>query len=316
MGKINSKSTKQEIMDEVIRLQDELKELRKAKTTVADTQAVKVKEEKLEKAQKIIDMNILNPEIIKQFNDVKFAIEEAKKELADIQEVTDALIDAEAIIMAKDNILKEKEKIELDKIEELKTEISNITEDKKQKISDLEKEYADKKTNLEKERKREAEEFDYDLARARKIDNDNWEEEKTARLKVITTREDEVAKREKKMTEQEAEVKELKEKVEGIKELVEKAKEEAFDKAKKKFDKEKAIETNSIKKNAEWEIKVANIEKDRAIEDLAKSQLEIERLQQKLEEAYNSMNTLATTTVKSTGGVKVLEVGHNHNKEK
>ncbi|ONI43878.1 hypothetical protein AN641_08925 [Candidatus Epulonipiscioides gigas] len=315
MGKINLKSTKQEIMDEVIRLQDELKELRKAKTTVSDTQAVKVKEEKLEKAQKIIDMNILNPEIIKQFNDVNFAIEEAKKELADIQEVTDALIDAEAIIMAKDNILKEKEKIELDKIEELKTEISNITEDKKQKITDLEKEYADKKTNLEKERKREAEEFNYNLDRARKIDNDNWEEEKTARLKVITTREDEVAKREQKMTEQETEVKELKEKVEGIKELVEKAKEEAFDKAKKKFDKEKAIETNSIKKNAEWEIKVANIEKDRAIEDLAKSQLEIERLQQKLEEAYNSMNTLATTTVKSTGGVKVLEVGHN-NKEK
>ncbi|OON99099.1 MAG: hypothetical protein ATN35_02220 [Epulopiscium sp. Nele67-Bin004] len=316
MATVTLKSTKQQIMDEVIKLQDELKQARESKVTVSELKNTKAKEEKLEKAQELIDMNILNPEIVKQFNDVKFAIEEAKKELAEIQEVTQAIIDTEAVVMAKDNIIAEKEKAETDKLEQLKKDMETLTTEKQQKITDLEQEYDDKKTALEKERKRESEEFQYNLKRNRRLDDDKWEEEKTAREKVISTREEELTEREKKMTESETEVAELKQKVEGIKELVEKAKEEAQTEAKKSYDKEKAIETNSIKKNAEWEIKVAKMEQERAAEDLAKAQAEIVKLQEKLEAAYNSMNALATTTVQSTGGVKVLDVGRTTETQK
>ncbi|ONI38453.1 hypothetical protein AN639_07695 [Candidatus Epulonipiscium fishelsonii] len=316
MSKVTLKSTKQEIMDEVVKLQEQLKEARASKVTVSDVKTTKEKEEKVKKAQEIIDMNILNPEIIKQFNDVKFAIEEAKKDLAEIQEVTDAIIDAEAVIMAKNNIIADKEKQEVEKIEQLKKETEVIINDKTKKVSDLEQEYADKKTTLEKERKREAEEFDYTLKRSRRLDNDKWEEEKAARLKEITDREDALSKREEEMTKKETEFKEFKEKVEGIKDLVKQAKEDGQAEAKKSFDKEKAIEINSIKKNAEWEIKLAKMEQERNLEDLMRAQEQIESLQQKLEAAYNSMNALATTTVQSTGGVKVLDVGRNSEPQK
>ncbi|ONI39881.1 hypothetical protein AN640_00325 [Candidatus Epulonipiscium fishelsonii] len=261
-------------------------------------------------------MNILNPEIIKQFNDVKFAIEEAKKDLEEIQEVTNAIIDAEAVIMAKDNIIAKREKQEIEKLEELQEDTKNIIQARNQKLLELEQEYTDKKIALEKERKREFEEFDYTLKRSRRLDNDKWEEEKSTRLKEITNRENELTKREEEMTKKETEFKELKEKVEGIKDLVEKEKEAAYIEAKKSFDKEKAIETNSIKKNAEWEIKVAKMEQERTMEDFMRAQEQIENLQEKLEAAYNSMNALATTTVQSTGGLKVLDVGRNSETQK
>ncbi|OOB76848.1 MAG: hypothetical protein BEN19_03765 [Epulopiscium sp. Nuni2H_MBin003] len=81
MSNVTLKSTKQQIMEEVIKLQIELKQVRESKLTVSEMQTSKIKEEKLEKAQELIDMNILNPDVIKQFNDVKFAIDEAKKDL-------------------------------------------------------------------------------------------------------------------------------------------------------------------------------------------------------------------------------------------
>ena len=60
-------------------------------------------------------------------------------------------------------------------------------------------------------------------------------------------------------------------------------------------------------KDAEWKEKLANLEKERAIEDLAKANLKIQELEAKLADAYNSMTTLATTTVQSNGGVKILD---------
>lgn len=309
MSKVSDKSTKAQILEEVARLESELKAARESKVTVADQEVAKVKETKITSAKAVIDMGILNPEIVKQFNDVNFAIEEAKKQLATIQEVKEAIIDAEAVIMAKDALLAKRDKELQEKIDIAKIEAEDIIAKKEAKVAELEAQYADLKVSLEKERKRESEEYAYNLKRDRKIEDDKWADVKANREKALSERETVVSLREEKVSETEADYLDLQLKVEGIPLLISEAKEVGKTEAEKQLAKEKAIEVNAVKKNAEWEIKVATMEKERAVEDLAKANDRIASLEAKLEAAYASMNTLATTTVQSTGGVKILETG-------
>lgn len=309
MSKVSMKSTKQEILDVVANLEAELKEARASKVTVADTQAAKVKEDKIKSAAKVIDMGILNPEIIKQFEDVTFAIEEATKQLAEIQGVEKAIIDAEAIVMAKDAIIAKRIADEEVKLAEIEAKAKEIIANRERDIAEKKAYYEELSADLKKAREREIEEYKYNKARDRKIEDDKWEDEKALRLKAITDKEAELDARQDAIYDAEVELKELRNAVDTLPDLVLKAKEEGKTEAEKQLAKEKAIETNAIKKNAEWEIKMANMEKDRAVEDLAKAQDKIAQLEAKLEAAYTSMNTLATTTVQSNGGVKVLEVG-------
>ncbi|OON95453.1 MAG: hypothetical protein ATN31_10965 [Candidatus Epulonipiscioides saccharophilum] len=307
MKEVTLRSTKQQIMDVLIELQEELKKEREAKLTIKDISDKMIKEEKLRNAQKILDLDILKPEIQEQFNDLKFAMEEAKSKLASIQGVTDILIDSEAIIMAKNKIIKDLEIDELNLRESIEKNISKLNQEYEDKKAKLESEYIIKKNKLETELRHEMDNYNYETSRSRKIDNDQWQEQKDAREKALAQKEDLVLERENKIQEREEEIVQLKLKVDSIPELVANSKQEGYKEASKKFDKEKAAEIAVIKSNTDWEIKVAFLERQQAIEDLVKAHNEIEKLQTKLEAAYHSMNTLATITVQSTGGLKIID---------
>lgn len=309
MSKVTMKSTKEQIMNEVVRLEAELKAQREASKTVTTIKAEKETAERSNNAKAVIGMNILNDTIVKGYNDVMFAIENARKELAEIQGVQEAIIDAEAVIMAKDALIADRESKEVIRIAELKAEAEKIIAEKEARIKELNQQYLDEKAALEKERKREAEEFAYKQKRERQIDNDKWADEKAAREKELAEKEEGVIEREIAVADKERELIELTSKVQEIPTLVAAAKEEGKAEAEKQLAKEKAIEVNAVKKNSEWEIKMANMERDRAKEDLDKANEKIATLEAKLAAAYESMNTLATTTVQSTGGVKILETG-------
>lgn len=309
MSKITTKSTKAEMMAEIERLTGELTAKRTETKTVVQAQEEKRIATVKESAKKTIELNILAPEIIKGYNDVQEAVELAKKELAEIQEVKEAIIDTEAVIMAKENLLSAKEATAQEELLKIKAETDGLIAKAKERIAQLEIDFDEKKAQLEKERKREAEDFAYNQKRERKIEDDKWADIKADRERKVADRETAVTERELALSAREAEIQELEIKVAGIPDAISQAKADAYAEAKKSFDKEKAIETNAVKKNAEWEIKMANMEKDRAIEDLATANAKIASLESKLEAAYASMNTLATTTVQSTGGVKILETG-------
>lgn len=307
MKEVTLRSTKQQIMDVVIELQEELKKEREAKLTVKDISEKMIKEEKLRNAQKILDIDILKPEIKEQFNDLKFAMEEAKNKLASIQGVTEVLIDSEAIIMAKNKILQNLELDELILRERIEKNTAKLNQEYEDKQARLEAEYISKKNKLETDLRHEMENYNYDISRNRKLDNDQWLEQKEAREKALAQKEDLILERENKIQEREEEIVQLKLKVDSIPELVANSKQEGYKEASKKFDKEKAAEISVIKSNADWEIKVAFLERQQAVEDLVKAHAEIEKLQAKLDAAFHSMNTLATITVQSTGGLKIID---------
>ncbi|WP_305768175.1 hypothetical protein [Candidatus Epulonipiscium viviparus] len=312
MRDISLKSTKKQLMEEVIRLR---KTIENTDPTMAQVHEKKIKKTRLESAQSLIDMNIINPEIVKQFDDLKFAIEEAKNKLAAMCEVENVLIEAETVIIARDNLIAAREKEEIKKLEDLKVAIDQLSMQRELKLTRLEEEYIERKEQLEKERKHDIQEFAYELSRKRKLESDAWADEQTLREKAFVAKKVEFEERENKIAAKEAEFAELVAKVEGIDALIKAAKKEAQEAAIVKFDKEKLVEIDSIKKNADWEVKVAFLERTQAVEDLNKANAKIKILEAKLESAYKSMSDLAATTVQSAGAIKVLDVAGNKNEK-
>uniref|UniRef100_UPI00016BFB6F hypothetical protein n=1 Tax=Candidatus Epulonipiscium viviparus TaxID=420336 RepID=UPI00016BFB6F len=171
MRDISLKSTKKQLMEEVIRLR---KTIENTDPTMAQVHEKKAKKTRLENAQSLIDMNIINPEIVKQFDDLKFAIEEAKIKLAAMCEVENVLIEAETVIIARDNLIVAREKEEIKKLEDLKVAIDQLSMQRELKLTRLEEEYIERKEQLEKERKHDIQEFAYELSRKRKLESDAW----------------------------------------------------------------------------------------------------------------------------------------------
>lgn len=82
-----------------------------------------------------------------------------------------------------------------------------------QKITQLEIDYKERKTELDKQRKREEEEYTYNLNQARKIDKDKYEQQKQASLEEIAIKKQELEIREKDILSKEQEFIALQQKV-------------------------------------------------------------------------------------------------------
>lgn len=309
MAKVTMKSTKEVMMNEIERLTAEIAAAKAGSETVVEVQEAKRVSAVKDSAKKIVDMEILAPSIVAGYNDVQEAIAIAVKELEEITGIKDAIINLEAVLLAGEKLSAEQKEALTAQNTALRAEAELIIAEKEANVKRLEQDYADRKAALEKERKREQEEYAYTRDRNRQKEEDEWEDLKATREKELKVKEQFVAQKIAEIEAKEENIAELQLKVNSIPDLTDEAYNRAYEEAKKSFDREKAIEVNAVKKNSDWEIKVAKMEKDRAVEDLTKANEKIANLEAKLEAAYASMNTLATTTVQSTGGVKILETG-------
>lgn len=315
---INSKSTKTEILEAYMSMKEKLDTLESMKDdpmkTLAKGEAARV----ANSAKSIIEKDILNPEIVQSYMDLQKEIENKKETLKQL-----FAIEAEANSMvAIINANKEKE-VELknryneksaeleaefsSKKEKLNEEIILLEERRKEALKNIE---TDNQTYMEKvmiDREREEEEYIYNLKRNRKKENDAWEDQKVAREKILTDREVAVLARETAMDEKEEYVASLERKVSEISTLVDLAREEGMKKGKADAEKSHAFETRTINTKNEYEQNAMKDKVARLEADLEKEREAKEIIQDKLDSAYAQMRELASETVKSTGGVKILD---------
>lgn len=315
---INAKSTKTEVFEAYNELKAKLDELNAMKDDPMAEAAKAERERVFESAEKIVETGILNTEIVKQYSDLKQAIADKQKmlkELYNIEAEANSMValinahkDKEIELKAKYDALKAELDAELaEKKATMQTQIDELVKLKNDELAARRKENDELKKALAVERQREEEEYTYNLKRIRKQDNDSWNDEKTTREKQLSDKETAVLARETAIADKEKYVAELEVKVNAIPAAIELAKEEGMKKGKAEADKSWSFEKRNIEMKNTYEQKaladqVARLEKDLQTEREAKK-----ILQDKLDSAYAQMKELASETVKSSGGVKILD---------
>lgn len=290
MGKITEKSTKAQIMDAYTQALAELEKLKAMSDSPVENAKKEALEASMQNAEVAASNEVFSDTIVKQYNDLKIAIDEYQKELEGLYGIKAeadglaAAINAHRAKVAEMNDEYKQKKADLD------AELAQKTAEVEEKIADLEKsvqkakkqadeEVKEYNTDINKKRNREKDEYDYNLKMDRKADADTWAEEKEKREAEIQAKDDAVTERE-----------------EAI------AAKEAKAKADKSFAFEKrALESD--KKHAEEmaDAKIKNLESQ--VEALTQSNAE---LSNKLDAAYAQMKDMATATVQAGATVKVV----------
>ena len=320
MAEVTMKSTKQQIFDAYQEALKKSQEMDALKESPADKIEKERKEAVVANADKAVDSNIFNEEITKQYQDLKEAIAMKKAELKDLYNIEAQAASLAAII----NAAKEK-KYQLD--EEYKANKALQEEERKKAVEEKEQELEELQASIEtvkeqiqvvrkeeiskvnKERKREEEEYAYKLQRERKKENDAWEDEKATREKEVAIKE---ANAEAMLAEAESKVEELqtlKEKVDQIPTLIAEAEARGQEAGEKAAGKEYGYKKTMYEKEKEYEIAKLQDQVDRLTEAKEDAETKAWQLQEKLDEAYAKMNTLASDTVKANGAVKIVSSG-------
>lgn len=314
---ITMKSTKTEIMEAYMAAKKKLDEQDAMKD---DPVAEKLKAKNAEiiaSADETAKQSIFAPEILEKYNNLCAAITMKEKELQDLYGIEAKANSMIALVNAyKDKELEIKETLKNKKDEadaeyeakkaEIEAEIAELKNKKESILKSIDEESKVLVEELKKTRKREEEEYTYNLNRERKIAEDKWTDEKAVREKALDDREEELNEREAAITGKEDYMEELKQKVEGIPALVEQATADGIKKGKADADKSNAFEVRAINTKNEYEQKALNDTISRLESDLAAKKEENAMLHEKLDAAYAQMKELAAETVKSTGGVKIL----------
>lgn len=314
MSKVTEKNTKKEILEALRATEAELKAAREATTTTADKVETKRKEAVKETAKQVAEEEILNPVVIEKYKSLKEANEMLEKELEETHEIKKTVDTLEALYVVhakKEAELKDEYaqlKVNLEKEHQTKKaamveEYKNEEMLRRKAIADLKEEYAEEKKALELVRKREKEEYEYNLKRARSIENDNWEDEKTTREKELADKEAAVEKREIAVNDLEEQLEEANNKVAMMEAAMKTKIEEAIKEGENKAEKVCAIKEAAVKKDAEWQKKIS----DETISNLQiaveHKDEEIDSLKAKLDEAYTRIQNMAIAQSNANGRV-------------
>lgn len=317
MGKITEKSTKKEIMEAY---QDALAKLNLRDSMKDDPVREAAKEREaivMTDAANIVNAGILNDDYLDKYNKLMEALSLLEKRIKERYEIEAELNSLTALInshkdleVAKEEeykILKEKLANEMsEKKAELQAEISDLEQQKKDKIMEIKTESDAMTAQIIKDRQRAEEEYSYNLRRQRKLENDTWEDEKAAREKELAINEKIVDNKEAVLDEELEKIEALKEQVSHIPVMLEEAKEEGVKKGKADADKSHVFEVRSLKQQYEYEQKLATDKIQRLEAAAEEAKCKIAELQNKLDSAYIKMNELATNTVQANGGVRIL----------
>lgn len=322
MSKITMKSTKQEIMEAY---EEAMKKIAESESGKDDpVAAAKAKNDKkiIESAQMIVEDNILNPVIIERYENLKTAIEMKNKELQELYGIETKANSLVAMINAykdKEIELKDKYNAKTKELDDeftkkeliLKEEIASLEKSKEDLINKIQNESNELTKSLNKKHKREEEEYEYNLKRSRRVENDRWEDEKAAREKELTEREAAVKADEAELADRTSYIEELEKKVEEIPVLIQDAKDKALAEGKAKADTSNAFEVRALKQQSDYNTQILEDKVDRLYSEVDSLKAEKANLQAKLDDAYAQMRELAAETVKSTGGVKILSGQNN-----
>lgn len=314
--KITDKSTKAQIMEAYRQAKEELDKLKEMKDLPVEKAKAEALEASLKNAEVAASNKIFSDEIVKQYTDLKAAIEEYSKELQDLYGIRSEADSLAVMINAHKAKVAEMEADYERKKADLSSGLETFKEETKEKIAELSKsvvkakkeadeEISEYNASLAKQRQREIDEYEYDLKIAHKKDADNWKSEKACREMELQKKADEIKEREDALSAKEAEIAEMREKIANFPEELNTAKEEAAKDAKAKAEKSFAFERRALETEKKHISELTEAELENVKAQVEKLTKEKNDLTDKLDAAYRQMKDMATATVQAGVTVKV-----------
>lgn len=325
MADVNSKSTKAEILKAYEEAQKRLELLGDGLLNPKEEVEKKEVDRAVHKADEAILEDVLSPEILGTYKDVKVAIEAKNKELeelygveAELQKITvsiNAGTETKRKLQTELELAKQEHTERLARLdEEFTSRKTELMQREANLIEENNKIRKEEKAELLKQRSREEEEYRYEFERKKMKENDAWEEEKKAREEELAAKELELEEKIKKFSDTEAEFDELKAKVAEIPELLAEAEKSGSEKGKAEASKEwgfakRSLESNMAHSQELYDMKIENLEKQ-----IKSLETEKEQLSRKLDSAYTEMKELASKVAESSQ-IKVMNGSDSYNKK-
>lgn len=301
------------------------------KARLMETPASIIEKEKtertLELAEEIIGMDILNEETTKEYTEINARIQAKKDEIRKLYGIEITADGLQAVRAAAKNVeesLSEylktnREEFQASLVEEMdgvKAEIQAAEEEARKKADAVNEEISAMRESDRKNSQREKAEYDYNLKRARKQEAESREKEIADRKKAMTVREDDVNSRLKAAQDSLAEIAELQSKVDDIENQLAAAREKGADEKSRELGREYGYKTAMAEQESKFQLSKLQKEYERINEKYQAVLSENASLSAKLDKCNAESRQLATDTVKSTGGINILNTENGQNGKK
>lgn len=319
----NNKSAKDYIFEAY---SQELKAIQE-KSKLLETPASILEKEKLENtlklAEEVLAMNILNEEITSEYTELNKKIQSKKDNILKLYgiEIDDNSLQAikNSYNVVANNLAEylqnnreEFEKSQKEQLDEVMEKISQNNDITSDKINAIYVEINDKITSNKIETQREQAEYDYNLKRSRKQAKEDREKIIFNRKKELQLKEDTIKEQKQLCLDKLKEIDDLQAKVDSIPTLIENAKLEGATQKEKELGKDYGYKSAMAKKDNDNQI--ANLQDEYNRLESKYQQLVNEKvaLSNKLDKCYAESRQLATDTVKSTGGINILNADNQN----
>lgn len=316
-NKITPKTTKAELL-EIIKQQEEI--IKQKESLVDDPlkEQKRINDERvLKSAAENINSGLFSEELESKYSDLIAATDLQEKRLKELYEIEAKAQTLTAIINAfkvKNEELEQEyadkktalEKDYENKKEEVAASEAKLILDYKKKKEELEDDFRQVRDVSNKQHIRTEEEYEYDLSRKKQEDADKWNDEKVAREKVMAEKEADLKARMIEFAEKEAYLKDLEEQVAAFPDKLKEAETAGVEKGKADADKGHVFEVRAIKNEYNYQVRTLQDKLDTQDQLVSDLTERNKSLEDKLDASYAQMRELAADTVKSTGGVKIL----------
>lgn len=296
---ISMKNTKAEILDALDAALKRAEMAERARLNPEKEEKERTEKRAVESAKKAVEQNIFSKELNEKWGDLQAAIAAEESRLQELYGVGREVQNLALAIEAGRDRIAAIEAERSEKEEASKRSLENLKTEYEQKSAELQAEHDTYVKKLKVERTRENEEYQYNLTRAREKENNAWADDKAARearaAELLADAESKAGY-----------IRSLEEKAENIPSLIASERESAITSTTESLKREHAHQSALAEMESEnavvrLEDKVTFLEKQ-----LAGSNKTVEVLQGKLDKAYSEMRDLATKTVESTGGLKII----------
>lgn len=332
---VTAKSTKDQLFAAVQELQQQLKEQAATRLDPAAEAKVKVETATVAKAEKTVQasvstiLNGIGADVAKllakaadqietsnaEYTSVDEAIKLKRKELAELHDIEEALLDLAALVNTQASLKAKNDAADAERIAATRATLDELNAEIRTRRAEFDAKIKAEEAALKESRKKDQEEYEYTVTRNRKIEADKWEDQKAAEQKAhdvqiaadkAAVKADEAALnvREEAIKAREATVDALQAKVDEIPAKIEEAVNAAVAAKEKSLTTGFNIEKSYLKKEAEAAAALATANHNNVIERLNDANNKVADLQEKLNAAYQEIKDLATKTVESAGNAR------------
>lgn len=313
----NNKSAKEYILEAYLQELQAIQEKSKLLETPTDIVEKEKLENTLQLAEEVLSMNILNSDITNEYTQLNEKIKCKKDNIFKLYgiEVTNASLQAiknayttvaNGLAEYIQNEKEEFEKTQKEELDEVMDTISQNADTTSEKVKAIYDEISEKTNSNKIEAQREQAEYDYTLKRSRKQNKEEREKIVLDRKNELQLKEDDIQKQKQQCLDKLQEIEDLQTKVDSIPTLIETAKLEGATAKEKELGKDYGYKSAMAKKDTDNQINNLQDEYKRLEDKYQQLLAEKNTLSNKLDKCYAESRQLATDTVKSTGGINIL----------